>query len=107
MQARARTTDLEELAVKKQDLVNAWLLLEKLVVSLDRIGSAYATASGTLLSEERLRQMHAEVGRFITDQILEDASRSRVPLGQYLPAEEAEAISDAIEYWRPSDGKSR
>lgn len=100
MQAKAKSNEVEELAVKKQDLVNAWLVLEKLVVSLDRIGSAYATAGETDPNNERVQQMYCEVGRFVLDQVFDDANVSRIPLGRYLADDEAEALSEEVEYWR-------
>jgi hypothetical protein len=103
MQAKAKTVpEADSLSVKKRDLINAWLVLEKLVVSLDKIGSAYATPSEAEFSEQRAQEMYAEVGRFVTDNILNDANRYRIPLGNYLPNDEAETLSDEVEYWKPS-----
>ncbi len=103
MQAKAKPTEVEELAVKKQDLVSAWLVLEKLVVSLDRIGSAYGSGRGGGADAERMRQMYCEVGRFVADHVFDDANRSRLPLSRYLADEEAETLADEVKYWHPPE----
>jgi len=99
MQIQAKPTEVEKVAVNKQDFVNGWLVLEKLAVSLHKIGSAYATRTAEEFTEERRQQMYAEVGRFVVQKVFEDANRFRIPLGDCLPDEEAEALSDQVEYW--------
>ena len=101
MQAKQKTTEAERLEVNKQDLVNGWLVLEKLAVSLDKIGSAYATRTAEEFTEERRQQMYAEIGRFVVEDIFEDANRFRIPLGDCLPDDQAETLSDQIEYCQP------
>ncbi len=89
------------ISVCKQDLINAWSLLEKIAVSIDKIGSAHGTPTKADFTPDRERKMLIEVGRFILDHVADDANRLREPLGDYLPNDEAEALSDQIEYWQP------
>ncbi len=100
MHAKAKP-ETESVIVAKEDLVNAWLVLEKLVVSLRKIGSAHAVSTPGELTPEVERQMFLEIGKFVSENVFDDANRFRIPLGDYLPDEEAESLADQLEYWKP------
>lgn len=104
MHAKAKMQpDVETLIVPKQDLVNAWLVLEKLVVSSDKIGGFYSAKTRDEFTEERRTELYAAIGKFVCQQVLDDANRFRLPLGRCLPDDEAEALSDEVHYWQPEN----
>jgi hypothetical protein len=89
--------------VAEPDLVEAWSLLEYLVVSLRRIGTHYATPAEDVPQTTRQRQeMLDDLGRLMGHETFRKLSRARTSLGKYLPDPEAEAISDALAYFEPT-----
>jgi hypothetical protein len=100
MHTKAQSESAEVVAVKKQDLIDAWRILENLTISLHKIGGAYAVPTRDQFTPEVERRMLEEIGRFTLERIVDDANRFRIALGDYLPDEEAEALADQIDYWR-------
>src|SRR5690349_2443908 len=106
MHAKAKVQpDSEMLRVPKQDLVNAWLVLEKIVESADKIGSFFATKTREEFTGERRQQFYQEIGKFVCEHVLDDANKFRIPLGNCLPNDEAETLSDEVQCWQPSTSK--
>ena len=88
--------------VARPDLVAAWTVLEKRVVSLRKMGSYYATPGPDVpLSPEREQSMLRDLDAYFSPELVGEISKARRLLGEYLPDDEAEAISEALEYWRP------
>lgn len=93
----------ESIIVSKDDLVLAWTGLEKLIVPLHRIGSRYATSGPDVpLTQEQRNEMLEEIGRLLSYDLVEQLGSARVILGDYLPNDEAEAISDSLEFYQPT-----
>lgn len=92
----------ETIGVAKADLIAAWAVLENLVVSLHRIGSTFAVPEGMSeqTPDQRCRMLEA-IHEFFTPELFREIGRARRLMGDYLPDEEAEAISDALKTWRP------
>lgn len=93
-----------EVIVPKADLIVAWAFLERLVVSLRKIGGEYSTPDAqTPLEPERRRQMLEDLDRFIDAQFCKDATRARRALANHLPdGDEAERIADALTLFEPT-----
>jgi hypothetical protein len=102
MDAKLLRPETEKVAVDKQDLVAAWSLLERVVVSLRKMGSYYATSGPEVpLPPEKQQEMLEALNGYFTAELCQELSSARVNLGEYLPDDEAEAISDSLEYWKP------
>ena len=101
MEARAIAANPERVYVAKPDLIGAWTVLEKVVVSLRKIGSFYATPDEhTPLPPERHQEMLAALNSFMSGDVWKQLSHARSLLGQYVSDDEGEAISDALDYWK-------
>lgn len=101
MEARAIETKKPTIAVDKVDLVRAWTLMEQLVVSLRKMGSYYSVPSGeTDLSPAAQAEMQKDLDEYFSPEMVRELSKVRVVLGQYLDDEEAEAISEQLEFWK-------
>jgi hypothetical protein len=93
----------EAVAVSKDDLIAAWSVLERMVVSLHKIGSHFATSGpDEELTPSRRLDMLGEIDRFLTPELMRELSKARGALASYLPEDEAEALSDRLAMWKPS-----
>jgi hypothetical protein len=101
MSVIATNKNSKTIAIAKNDLVNAWSTLEKLVVSLHRIGSHFATEAGKRQTAEERTEMLREIDRFLSPSVMRELGQARVSLSDYLPEHEAQRISDRLEYWQP------
>ena len=101
MPAQAIRTDQQVIAVPKDDVVRAWSVLEKVVLSLRNMGGHFSTPDKhTPLSPEMYQKMLEELNRFFTPELIREMGAARVALGRLLPEEEAEFIADnLIEFW--------
>jgi hypothetical protein len=106
----SRTVDrgTEVIAVSKQDLVAAWSLMERLVVSLHRMGSCYSTTGPDVpLSPEQRQKMLHDLDSFFNADTVAEMAQIRRTLSEYLPGDEAETMSQHMEeqglYWRPKE----
>jgi hypothetical protein len=75
------------------------LFWKNLAVSFDQIGAVFGQAQDTLY---RLEQQHAwqeAIMAYITPALVRAINEARIRLGQYIPDEEAEALSEHITYW--------
>lgn len=87
-------------SVAKKDLVDAWSVLERVVVSLRTMGSHYATPSAdTPMSPEQRQQMLNDLDAYFSPELCRELSNARRLLSEYLPGDEAETISDGLQYW--------
>ena len=103
MASQSETAVAESIVVRKDDLVDAWLSLERLVVGLHRIGSHYGTSGPDVpLTAEHRVEMLAEIDRLIDPSFFRRLGKARVALSRYLPNDEAEALSDALDYYQPT-----
>ncbi len=96
------TVEPELVEVAKSDLIQGWSVLERIVVSLHKIGSHHATPSADVAMTPAQRQnMLRAMDDFFDADFFRDAASARRALSQYVPGEEAEAISDSLRYWEP------
>lgn len=101
MSMPAAEQDARVATVAKPDLIAAWRVLEVLTVSLHKIGSAHATPSATHEQDPEQRQHMLEaLDAYLTPDLFEEISQARSRLREYLPDDEAEAISDSLNYWQ-------
>lgn len=102
MSSTATTTESRAtVPVAKSDLIAAWSLLESMVVSLHRIGSHFSVASPQdKLSDEDRRRMLDAIDAYFTPERMKEMARARRLLGEYLPDDEAEAISEQLDFWQ-------
>jgi hypothetical protein len=101
MEAKTLASGAEQISVDKRDLIEAWSLLERIVISLRKIGSVHAIPQGQVEQTPQQRQQMLEaLGEFFNAELWSDLSHARVVIAEYLPEEEAEAISDALSYWQ-------
>lgn len=102
MQPQMLASPEQKIAVAKRDLVEAWSLLERLVVSLRKIGSHYAIPSDqTEQTPEQWSAMMTALDEYLTGETAQALAHVRRVLGEYLPDDEAEAISEQLEFWTP------
>jgi hypothetical protein len=95
-------TQPEIVALRKSDLIEAWSILERLVVSLHKIGSHHATPSSDVpMTPQQRESFLAALEDFFGPDFFREAARARRALSQYIPDEEGEAISDSLKYWEP------
>ena len=85
--------------IAKDDVHAAWAILENLAVSFDQIGAVFGQAKGTTCSPEQQRALHEALAAYITPALVQAINEARLRLGQYIPDEEAEALSERIAYW--------
>jgi len=88
-------------------LVAAWSVLELVTVSLHQIGSAHAVASdqGGRQTIEQRRHMLEALDAFFSPELLRQMAQARRTLGEYLSDDEAESISDRLDYWSDRTSK--
>lgn len=108
MELRATVPDAT-VTIAKRDLIEAWSALEKVVVSLHRIGSNYATPSAQHeQTPEQRAEMLDQLDQFLSGDVLRELGRARRVLSDYIPDEEAEYISDnVIRYWTSKTAAAR
>jgi len=85
--------------VAKEDLLAAWTVLENLAVSLDQIGEVFGDAEGSGHDLKRQRALQEALAMYLTPTLVQAINDARIRLGQYIPDEEAEALSEHIGYW--------
>ena len=98
----------ELLEIAKEDVLTAWAVLENLAVSFDQIGAVFGPARGTTCSPEQQHAMQEAIVAYITPTLVQAINEARLRLGQYIPDDEAEALSEQIAYWdyaSPSKGQ--
>jgi hypothetical protein len=93
--------------VAEEDLLAGWTVLENLAVSLDQIGGVFGHAEGPGHDPKRQRALQEALAMYLTPTLVQAINAARIRLGQYIPDEEAEALSEHIGYWdyatRPKD----
>jgi hypothetical protein len=89
----------EVLELAKEAVLAAWAVLENLAVSFDQIGSAFGQAKGKTCSPEEQHALQEALAAYITPALVQAINEARLRLGQYIPDEEAEALSEHITYW--------
>ena len=103
-----QTTEQMLIPVTHDDLVRSWKALELLVHALHRIGSHYSLPSeAAVQTEQDRREMLSEIDGAISPELFRELSRARVTLGRYLPDDEAETISDSLDYYQPKGPSSK
>ena len=85
--------------IAKDDVRAAWAVLENLAVSVDQIGAVFGQAQGTTCSPGQQHTLQEALAAYITPALVQAISEARIRLGQYIPDEEAEALSAHIAYW--------
>ena len=85
--------------VSKPDLLAAWSILENLAVSLDQIGGFFGASDDGALDEKGRLAVLVALKDYLSPTLIEKINDARVQLGHYIEDEEAEAISENIEYW--------
>ena len=87
------------LEIAKDDVLAAWAVLENLAVSFDQIGAVFGQARGKTCSPEQQHALQEAIGAYITPALVQAINEARLRLGQYIPDEDAEALSEQIAYW--------
>ena len=85
--------------VAKEDVLAAWTVLENLAVSLDQIGGVFGHAEGSGHDPKRQRALQEALATYLTPTLVQAINDARICLGQYIPDQEAEALSEHIGYW--------
>lgn len=97
----------ETVQIKKESLIAAWRLMERLVVSLDRIGSFYSTpAEDVPQTPEQRQSMLEAVGELMGPDTFREMAHVRRLLDELIDDEEGEVISDSLRFWSAPSGKS-
>lgn len=91
---------IEKVAVAKDDVLAAWTILEEITVSLNQIGSAFGIEEGATNGEKLRQGMLEALDAYLTPRVLKALNAARMRLGDYIPDEEAEHLSEhKIPYW--------
>lgn len=83
--------------VSKEDVLAAWTVLENLAVSFDQIGAALGGTKGNAPKQQQALQ--EAIVAYLTPTLVQAINEARARLGQYIPDQEAEALSEQIAYW--------
>ena len=89
----------ELLEIAKEDVFAARAVLENLAVSFDQIGVVFGQAKGKTCSPKQQHALQEAIAAYITPALVQAINEARLRLGQYIPDEEAEALSEHIAYW--------
>jgi hypothetical protein len=105
MEAKAIESGNETISVAKRDLIEAWSVLEKVVVSLRRMGSHYATPGPDVpLPPEHQQQMLKDLDAYFSPELVRELGRARRLLVEYLPEDETEHLSEhVLKYWNAKE----
>ena len=87
------------LEIAKDDVLTTWAVLENLATSFGQIGAMFGQAQGTVWSPEPQRVLQEALIAYLTPALVQALNEARIRLGQYIPDEEAEALSKHIAYW--------
>jgi hypothetical protein len=91
----------EMIPVAKSDIIAAWSVIEKMAVSLHRMGSYYSVPTAKdKLSPERHLEMLESLSAYMSPELVRELFKARRLLTGYLADDEAEAIADRLEVWR-------
>jgi hypothetical protein len=93
--------------IRKDDLQEAWMVLENLAVSFDQIGGAFGESEASPNGADREMAVLKTLDRYITPDLVKKINNARMRLGQYLSDDEAEALSETIPYWDYAGLKKR
>ena len=85
--------------IAKDDMLAAWTVLENLAVSLDQIGAVFGRTKGALYDPKQQRALQQALATYLTPTLVQAINDARIRLGQYIPDEEAEALSGRFAYW--------
>lgn len=85
--------------VAKDDVLVAWTVLENLTVSLDQIGAMFGRAEGEPHDPRQQLALQEALATYLTPTLVQAINNARIRLGQYIPDEEAESLSERIGYW--------
>src|SRR5262245_26417528 len=88
----------EHREVAQEDVLAAWVVLENLAVSFDQIGAVFGQVTGTACSPEQQHALQEAIAAYITPALVQAINEARLRLGQYIPDDEAEALSEHIAY---------
>ena len=104
MKTKVLDVETESIELPKRDIIQAWSVLEKLTVSLRKIGSHFSLPAGQIeQSPESRAAMLDELDRFISLELFKEIGSARMALLEHLPPDEAEYLSElVIQYWKPT-----
>ena len=85
--------------VAKDDVLAAWTVLENLAVSFEQIGAVFCRAMGAPHDSKQQRALQEALATYLTPTLVQGINDARIRIGQYIPDEEAEALSERIAYW--------
>ncbi len=91
--------------VAKEDILAAWMVLENLAISFDQIGAAFGGTKGKALKQQQALQ--EALVAYLTPTLVQTINEARARLGQYIPDQEAETLSEQIPYWDYATQRSR
>jgi hypothetical protein len=108
METQALMPPETPIAMPKRDLLEVWSVLEKVVVSLRKIGSEYAIPKDQIdQTPEQRQQMLEAFEDFFSPELFSELARARRLLTEHLPDEETEYISEnLIRFWSPKEVKA-
>ena len=89
-----------KIEVARSDLQAAWMILENLAVSLDQIGGTFGREIGASNGAQLQQREQEALGAYLRPELVKAINDARMRLGQYLPDDEAEALTEQIAYWK-------
>ena len=101
MEAKLTKVVPQHVQMPKEELLAAWMAVEKVVRSLQRMGSYYSTPDAeTPLDPSKHQEMLESLDAYFTPELFWELSRAGGMLAQYLPEDEVEtACEEVIQYW--------
>ena len=85
--------------VTHDDVLAAWTILENLAVSFDQIGAVFGSLKHAADDPKQQKALQAALAAYVTPTLVQAINDAHIRLGQYIPDEEAEALSERIAYW--------
>src|SRR5437667_11390134 len=101
MATKTVTQRAEMISISKEDFLAAWSLLERMVVSSDKIGSYFSHPVGKEQPPHQRQAMLEALFDYFGPDFFQEATQIRSRLDKYIDDEEGEAISDTLYYWKP------
>lgn len=93
--------DVDVVRIRKERLIATWMLLERLVVSLDKIGSYYSTPSEhEPLPPDKQQEMNAAISELMNADTFHEMALARGYLSDLIDDDEGEALSDSLPFWK-------
>jgi hypothetical protein len=89
----------DTIEISRDDVLVAWAILENLAVSFDQIGAVCSGVKDASHNPKQQLAIQEALASYLTPMLVQAINEARSRLGQYIPDEDAEALTEHIAYW--------